>query len=77
MVAGVTADLFVRVRAERLNRNPTLQELKHARMLAARLVVLYGRQYQPIFDIFDAEVRDEEAQMTTLDRLREIAEAAE
>lgn len=78
-------DLFASLPARGLGRRSppaagplTLGELRHARALAARAVLLYGDAYMPIYERLDAEVKAREGRETARDRLRAVAaEAAE
>jgi hypothetical protein len=56
---------------------PSTDELKHGLKVAARVVLLYGDRYMPIVDRLEAEIARRNSALTTRERLRAIAEAAE
>jgi hypothetical protein len=81
----VARDLFSALPARGLGRRHMpaqgpldLEELRHARALAARAVLLYGDDYMPVYGRLDAEVKARESREAVRDRLRAVAaEAAE
>jgi hypothetical protein len=56
---------------------PSLEEIRHGLKTAARVVLLYGDRYMPIIDRLEAEIAKRNAALSTRERLRAIAEAAE
>ncbi|BCP53837.1 hypothetical protein K32_24540 [Kaistia sp. 32K] len=78
----VDPDLFEGVASRVLHRKLpeqkpiTLDRLKHARRLAARLLLMDGEAARPIFEMLDREVQEAERKIDNLARVRAIANGA-